>query len=621
MAAKRRDKSRDPQTRERRGRFSGWGPYALVALASLVAMGPLLGAEFLSWDDYDTIARNPHFNPPSFEGLAYYWGHAHMHLYAPLTYTAWWALASLAHVFGGGPPMSAAWFHGANLLLHVLAGVVVFRLLELLVKNRVAGLIGALLFSVHPMQVEAVGWASGLKDVLCGLLIWTAVWQYLEFARASPPDARRWRNYAWATAAFVAAMLAKPTAVVTPLLVVAVDRLICGRPWREILRSAGPWFLLTIPCVLWTARVQPPSAETPQVAAALRPLVALDALAFYVQKLFWPFDLAVDQGRRPDVVVANGSAYWTWVVPAVAAAVFLGLAWRERRREPGRAAALVLAAIIPLVCLGPVLGLRPFDFQQYSTAAEHYFYPAMVGPALLAALLLAWRGGRPAWRGAAGVVLVLLAVRSHLQAYTWKDNGTLFAHALAVNPKSLGSYNSLAAWYAETGQADRAIETARRWMALDPKNPRPWATMSSALVSKRDLPGAIKAARKGVEVAPDHALAHSNLAGLLGQAGDFAAAQREAEEALRLDPNDANAHLNLGTMFAQQDKTEQAFEHLRAAVRLSPASAVAHTNLGFLLLGQGNRQEAAEHFEAALHANPKFENAKHGLAQARGTPR
>jgi tetratricopeptide (TPR) repeat protein len=594
-------------------------PYALIIVASLIALGPVLGAEFLSWDDYDTISRNAHFNPPSFGGLAYYWGHAHMHLYAPLTYTVWWAVASLAHAFGSPPPMSAGWFHGANLLLHVLAGCVVFRLLDLLVGNRAAALFGAVLFAVHPIQVEAVGWASGLKDVLCGLLIWTAVWQYLAFARGAP-DARRWRHYAWATAAFVAAMLAKPTAVVAPLLVVAVDYLFCRRPWSEIAKSAGAWFVLAVPCVIWTARVQPPSPDTPQVAIAFRPLIALDALAFYVRKLVWPFDHAVDQGRRPDVVIAGGAAYWTWVIPVAAATALLVLAWRLRRRGPGRSAILLLCIVIPLLCLAPVLGLRPFDFQQYSTAAEHYFYPAMVGPALLLALLLASPRARPAWRAVAGVALLLLAVRSHFQSYTWKDNGALFAHALAVNPKSLGSYNSLASWYAETGQADRAIETARRWMAVDPKNPRAWAVVSSALASKRDLRGAIDAARKAVEVAPEHALAHSNLAGLLGQVGQFDEARREAEAALRLDPNDANAHLNLGTMFAQQDKTEQAFEHLRAAVRLSPGSVVGHTNLGFLLLGEGKRDEAVEHFEAALRVNPNFENAKRGLAEARGMP-
>lgn len=616
MAAKRQDKSRDPQVRERRGRFSGWAPYALIALASLVALGPVLGAEFLSWDDYDTIARNPHFNPPSFEGLGYYWAHAHMHLYAPLTYTAWWVLASLAHAFGS-PPMSAAWFHGANLLLHVLVGCVVFRVIDVVVSNRPAALLGAILFAVHPLQVEAVAWTSGLKDVLCGLLMWTAVWQYLVFARATP-DGSRWRPYALATLALVAAMLAKPTAIVTPLLIVAFDWLVCRRSWRAILSAAGPWFLLVIPCAIWTARVQPPSADTPQVAVAFRPLIALDALAFYIQKLVWPFGLTVDQGRRPDVVLADGSAYWTWIIPVFVAVILLVLAWRVHRRDVGRSSVLLFALVVPLVCLGPVLGLRPFDFQQYSTAAEHYFYPAMVGPALLAALVLASPKARPAWRAVAAVALLLLAVRSHVQAYTWHDNGTLFAHALEVNPKSLGSYNSLASWYAETGQADRAIETAKRWMAVDPKNPRAWAVVSSALASKRDLRGAIEAARKGVEVAPEHALAHSNLAGLLGQAGEFAEARREGEAALRIDPNDANAHLNLGTMFAQQDKTDLAFEHLRAAVRLSPGSAVAQTNLGFLLLQQGNRAEAAEHFEAALNANPNFENAKRGLAEARG---
>src|SRR6266498_2934599 len=70
---------------------------ALIALACLITFAPILTNGFVSWDDYQTISRNPRLNPPSFEGLIYYWQHPHMHLYAPLTYTLWTTLAAVAH--------------------------------------------------------------------------------------------------------------------------------------------------------------------------------------------------------------------------------------------------------------------------------------------------------------------------------------------------------------------------------------------------------------------------------------------------------------------------------------------------------------------------------------------
>src|SRR5258706_771380 len=128
-------------------------------------------------------------------------------------------LAAVAHASGEAGPLPAGLFHAASLLFHILTSLVVFALLRRLVVNPTAVLFGALLFALHPVQVETVAWASGLKDVLCGFLILTAVWQYLRFASAQPPRPRL--PYVLAPAAFVLAILAKPTAMVTPLLALA----------------------------------------------------------------------------------------------------------------------------------------------------------------------------------------------------------------------------------------------------------------------------------------------------------------------------------------------------------------------------------------------------------------
>src|SRR4029450_12275090 len=93
------------------------------------------------------------------------------------------------------------------------------------VRGEWAAAAGALLFALHPVQVEAVAWASGLKDVLCGLFAVAALWQYTAFAQAEETAPARWKHYAVAALCFVAAVLSKPTGVVVPALAAVIDLL------------------------------------------------------------------------------------------------------------------------------------------------------------------------------------------------------------------------------------------------------------------------------------------------------------------------------------------------------------------------------------------------------------
>src|SRR6185369_15869265 len=62
-------------------------------------------------------------------------------------------------------------YHSFNLLLHAATTLLVFLLLLELRFAAWPAAVGAAVFAVHPVQVEAVAWASGTKDLLCSLLV------------------------------------------------------------------------------------------------------------------------------------------------------------------------------------------------------------------------------------------------------------------------------------------------------------------------------------------------------------------------------------------------------------------------------------------------------------------
>ena len=107
------------------------------------------------------------------------------------------------------------------------------------------------------------------------------------------------------------ALLAKPATIVIPFMALVIDTLVLQRTWRSSLRRLWPWFVLVIPCMIWTKLSQP----TPEIAAPplwQRPIIALNAIGFYVRKLRWPAELGIDYGLTPEVLVRK----WYWVATA-----------------------------------------------------------------------------------------------------------------------------------------------------------------------------------------------------------------------------------------------------------------------------------------------------------------
>ena len=102
---------------------------------------------------------------------------------------------------------------------------------------------GRLAVVVVLVMQEAVAWASGLKDVLAGLLSLVMILAYVR--SVEPTEGRQQRR--WYVVAFVTyalAVLAKPSAIVSPLLAATIDRLILRRKTTMILRSLAPFLLL-----------------------------------------------------------------------------------------------------------------------------------------------------------------------------------------------------------------------------------------------------------------------------------------------------------------------------------------------------------------------------------------
>ncbi|MFI5381473.1 MAG: hypothetical protein ACHRHE_19415, partial [Tepidisphaerales bacterium] len=476
------------------------GPIWLVAILTLLVYAPALTNEFVSWDDGQTIYSNPRLNPATVGKNLWYWSHPENGEYLPLTRTVWALLTPIARVTqpdDRGITLNPWIYHGASLIVHTVSALLVYLILVRVLRRPPAAdtpcsrqavapaaprqgklrhaveptppriwpaAAGALLFAIHPLQVEAVAWASGLKDLLFGLFALAAILAYLHYAsdykwwtglrngREHGPhpgplpegEGARRLFYLLGLLALLASMLSKPMGVITPLPAALLGWRLCHRPLRQVMRELAPWFALSVIFGL-LARHWMPATAIPTTALWTRPLIAADSLAFYLFKLAWPVNLAIDYGRTPLAVMSSGWGYFTWIVPAIIAA----LLWRIRRKHPLPGVGASLAALAAL----PILGLTPHMFQYYSTVADHYAYLPMLGVAIAAAYGLSLLRARTS-AIVATCILTALGIRSMTQTQNWIGNRQLWSHTLSVNPDSYVAMVSLAQEAMDTNASD-----------------------------------------------------------------------------------------------------------------------------------------------------------------------
>jgi tetratricopeptide (TPR) repeat protein len=591
-----------------------WVAGLLVVLVVLAVYGRTVQFRLLSIDDSSNISLNPYLNPPSWRNLGYFWRQPYLSLYIPLAYTLWSAEGLLAWPQGhlATPGVAVDFdprvFHAGSIALHCLAALGSLLVLSRLVGRATAAAAGALLFALHPMQVESVGWVTENKGLLSALFSLLALWQYLRFAEASlepgapRPDRPRSRqaagltgrwHYGLATAFFALALLSKPSAAGLPLVAGALDWLIVRRPWQRVLTSAALWLIMAA-AVLWLTRSEQ-SGSTITFASPLwaRPLVAGDTIAFYVVKLFVPWPLGPDYGRSLPVLLRQPTLWFAWLLPAAAAGLLLWMAGRRR--------ALALMATFLASLLG-VLGLVPFAYQSISTVADRYVYLAMLAPALG----LAWFVDRPRNSlvlAAVAAGLCLLAVVSFRQTAVWRDDASWVRQAMRITPHSVYAHENLAQTLEKKGQVAAAIAQRQLSARENPFSLEALFNLATAYNKQRRIEEAADCYRRAIAIYPGSNIARAFLAESLvrlNRPREALAQFRQAAQSVRGDRNFAAQCTRIARELIERGRDAEAYEVLQTALRIRPDSIEALNNLAALAARHGNAQAAIAYLDRAL---------------------
>lgn len=150
---------------------------------------------------------------------------------------------------------------------------------------------------------------------------------------------------------------------------------------------------------------------------------------------------------------------------------------------------------------------------------------------------------------------------------------------LENDPTFEDAYEALAIFYSKVKRLDDAIETAKKWIRLNPQSK----------------------------------MAHTNLSRFYVDKGMIAEAEHEQGEARRLGWIEELSQKKIKTPALNP---EAKIERFKKAIELDPGDILGYYSLGDVYLEMGNHAQAIEIFSKGIKVDPNHSSSYYGLGQA-----
>jgi len=500
--------------------------------------------EFIYFDDQLYVTENRHVQQGlTAESVAWAFTNTETGHWHPLTW--------LSHMLDYEIyRMNPAGHYGTSLIGHLLNVVILIIVLTRMTGKFWPSYAVAVLFALHPLNVESVAWVAERKNVLsttCWLLTMFCYWGYVK----QPGPVR----YLMVIVVFALGLMTKPMLVTLPFVLLLLDFWPLKR--TDIRKVPGSILVEKIPLfvmALISAGITIKAAQSVGTIAGLATVTLTDrfqnvvlSYALYIRKMFLPFDLAVFYPFPKEF------SFFSVTAAALLLIAVSAFSWSLRYRHRF----FIVGWLWYLGAMIPVIGLVQVGAQGM---ADRYMYVPMIG----LFIILAW--GTPVLLGnvgfgsgrrlsgkvvtlAAMIGMLVLSWTTYRQLRIWENNLSLFQHTLEVTSENQKAHQCLGmAWHAR-GQNEKAVHHLRESLRIH-KDSGTYNDLGYVYMAMGEYPGAEKQFRASLSGNSGSAKVHNNLGAALAAQGRYGEAEKEFSAALRLDPEYIAAKHNLEKMRA-----------------------------------------------------------------------
>jgi tetratricopeptide (TPR) repeat protein len=594
-------------------------------LITTIVLSPNLFSDFLNWDDTAYVINNDLIKNFSFDGFKQiFYTPEVVSTYAPLTLISW----SIDYAISG---LNPAVFHATNLLLHLLIVCLVLYLTELICKNKAIAVLTAILFGIHPMHVEVVGWISARKDLLYTLFFICSLITYYFYAFKESRHPKYY-YYVVCFVFYIMSLLSKGSAVILPLVLFLFDYLNARKFNLKLILEKVPFFLLSIFFVLLSIKMQAKGGamEDRQFITVLDSLsVGFYGYITYMIKVIVPFNLSAYHPYPNQLGDPNPWYFYAASLPIVILFIWLLIKIKKNRT-------LVFGFGFFFITLIPVIQVLPFGT---AVTADRYTYLPYFGLFYLIGTGCVWfcnsfNGFKKVTSIGLSVYLLTLGVISFQYSKTFNSSEKMWTNVIEKYPNNFLAYMNRAEDRISKTNYSEALKDLNLAINLNPNYAGLYYNRSfiNNLLNRSDLVFedlnmtiqkdknymvaylnrgilygkneqislAIKDFTKVIELSPNKYFGYYNRAVYNEGNKEYDKAIQDLNRIIELDQFLPETHYLRGKIRVQMNDVNNAFKDFSKTLEINPAFAGAHTQRGNLWLDKGNFKEALKDYNQAI---------------------
>ncbi len=533
--------------------------------------------------------------------------------------------------------------HLINVLLYGLLGIVLYNLLQLLLRgpNRQGQkerglsmliLLTTLFFIAHPIHTEAVANIKGRDEIMTMMGALLAFWTSLKYYHTKH---KKWLllTILW----FFMGLMSKENAI-TFLAVIPLGYLLFKR--QAIAKSLShlvPFALSTVaflairfsvlgadfgsksmelmnnPFIKWTGTTWVPFSGGEKMATILF------SLGKYIGLMIFPHPLSHDYYPRAVEIMQMGN--WQVIGSLLLHLAMLSAAFYFWKKDK----VITFGLLYYFITLSIVSNIV---FPIGTCMSERFLFMPSLGLLLVVARLMTKHihNTKAIW-GLGGLLLVLMSLKTVTRNMVWKNDHTLFTTDVKTNPRSAkllnaagGTLTTTASKLAEgpkkTAMLNQAIGYLNEAIKVHPTYRNAFLLLGNAHYYNKNYEASIEKLDQVLKLYPDFRDAQKNLPIILRDAGKYYGQQQQniakSENLLlrskQLDPNDQETIRLLGIVNGIKGDLPTALKYFQDVLAMDPDNASTYVNIGTTYQNMGDKAKAREYYDKAVAIDPQALN-------------
>jgi protein O-mannosyl-transferase len=574
-----------------------------------------LGYDFV-WDDREVIVNNIHIRTLGLNSIFWAFTNFLGGHYQPLTWLSFiidyhfWGLESY------GYRLTNILIHSFNAILLMLIILSVLRLLNKAYENYfvliTSSIVGAFIFSLHPLRVESVVWVTERRDVYSAffLLISFLAYFHYRFYELTNLSNKIFKInlYTISFCSFFLSLLCKAWAITFPIVLILVDIAILLPRKLSIgfivdsVKSKLSFFILSFLFVLigiYAANTSGAMISWDKLTLTDRILQASHGFNMYLLHTLFPSDLS------PLYLLGKTNFYdikfYTHFIVFIS--IFLSaFLIRNKYHWP------LYIFLIYLVIIFPVLG---FSQSGPQIMADRYSYIALM-PFSIVISCLTFKGLKLIMNQGKyehkvilicsisfvfAIIVYALINKTSRQILIWENEETLWSQAINIDKFNYRAFSNRADYRLKRQKYYKAIEDYTSVLELVADNAYALNGRASARIYLGDLTGAIEDLNSALVMAPNNIDILLNRGVANHNLGNTDLAGNDFQEIIKNFPNHVKANFYMGMSCFSENKFKKAitFFSIVNNINAGHMDSVYYRGLSYLYI------------ENYLHAKNDFE--------------